>query len=348
VTTWWRAVKGCDARRPGTPYRHALAEGLAGADVIIAPSRAMLDALAEHYGPFADARVIFNGRDPSAYAPAARKEPFVLCAGRLWDEAKNLGALDAVAPRLAWPVYAAGDGESVARSAVTLGRLTESQLAAVMSRAAIYALPARYEPFGLSAVEAALSGCALALGDIPSLREVWGDAAAYVPPGDHGLLARTLGELIRNPRRRRRWRPGRSNGPAATRPTRWQRDTSTLTRHSQHATASPPTRPPPRNSQKPEPTCASSSSTTRSSPTGNHGTRTSSVASSRAARARADVRHLRAPTQERADTSARSTASSRPRLPSRLPRPVEHDVRPSRRSTSTKSSTAPTSLLVHE
>ncbi len=32
-------------------------------------------------------------------------------------------------------------------------------------------LPARYEPFGLSVLEAALSGCALVLGDIPSLRE---------------------------------------------------------------------------------------------------------------------------------------------------------------------------------
>jgi glycogen(starch) synthase len=45
-------------------------------------------------------------------------------------------------------------------------------------------LPARYEPFGLSVLEAALSGCALVLGDIASLREVWGGAACYVRPGD--------------------------------------------------------------------------------------------------------------------------------------------------------------------
>ena len=37
------------------------------------------------------------------------------------------------------------------------------------ARAGIYALPAVYEPFGLSVLEAALSGCALVLGDIPSL-----------------------------------------------------------------------------------------------------------------------------------------------------------------------------------
>ena len=68
-----------------------------------------------------------------------------------------------------------------------------------MSRASIYALPARYEPFGLSAVEAALAGCALVLGDIASLCEVWGDAALYVDPGDSGVLGRALRNLIQAP-----------------------------------------------------------------------------------------------------------------------------------------------------
>lgn len=67
-----------------------------------------------------------------------------------------------------------------------------------MSQASIYALPARYEPFGLSALEAGLSGCALILGDIPSLREVWGDAALYVPPDDAKALRWGLKWLIRN------------------------------------------------------------------------------------------------------------------------------------------------------
>jgi glycosyltransferase involved in cell wall biosynthesis len=58
-----------------------------------------------------------------------------------------------------------------------------------MARAAVYALPARYEPFGLSALEAGLAGCALVLGDVPSLREVWGDAALFVAPDDPRQLA---------------------------------------------------------------------------------------------------------------------------------------------------------------
>src|SRR5207244_3630962 len=68
--------------------------------------------------------------------------------------------------------------------------------------AAIYALPARYEPFGLSALEAALAGCALVLGDIPSLRELWDGAARFVPPDDAGALREALRELICDPQLR--------------------------------------------------------------------------------------------------------------------------------------------------
>jgi glycosyltransferase involved in cell wall biosynthesis len=65
-----------------------------------------------------------------------------------------------------------------------------------MARAAIYVMPARYEPFGLSILEAAVSGCALVLGDIPSLRELWDGAALFVPPADRRKLAHVLGDLI--------------------------------------------------------------------------------------------------------------------------------------------------------
>jgi glycosyltransferase involved in cell wall biosynthesis len=71
-----------------------------------------------------------------------------------------------------------------------------------MARASIYAMPARYEPFGLSILEAGLSGCALVLGDIPSLREHWDGAAAFVAPDDRGALRRAIGRLIDSPARR--------------------------------------------------------------------------------------------------------------------------------------------------
>ncbi len=133
----------------------------------------------------------------------------MLAAGRFWDAAKNLAALDGAADGLEWPVYVAGDcrhpdgGEMQPRHVRPLGRLTPADLGQRMGHAAIYALPARYEPFGLSALEAAYAGCALVLGDIPSLREVWGDAATYVPPDDADALRAALQALIADPVQRR-------------------------------------------------------------------------------------------------------------------------------------------------
>jgi glycosyltransferase involved in cell wall biosynthesis len=84
-----------------------------------------------------------------------------------------------------------------------LGRLTEAETASYLARAAVFASPARYEPFGLGILEAALAGCALVLGDIPTLREVWGDAAFFVAPGDDAGLAAALRLVARDDELRR-------------------------------------------------------------------------------------------------------------------------------------------------
>ncbi|HEX9942489.1 MAG TPA: glycosyltransferase family 4 protein [Thermoanaerobaculia bacterium] len=207
VLSWWRAVKGGPAPEAWERYAREVAAGLAAADLVIAPTEAMLASLTEHYGRLPRTRVILNGRDPKLFKPTA-KEPIVFAAGRLWDEAKNLEALEAVAPRLPWPVFVAGEnhhpdgGEARPHHTRLLGHLSQRALAAWLGRASIYCLPARYEPFGLSALEAALSGCALVLGDIPSLREIWRHRAVFVPPNDPEALEEALKTLIENPDRR--------------------------------------------------------------------------------------------------------------------------------------------------
>jgi glycosyltransferase involved in cell wall biosynthesis len=189
-------------------YASEVRRGLAEADLIVAPTRSMLDALRSHYGPLGMAAVVPNGRDPGLFRPAA-KEPIVLGAGRFWDEAKNLVVLDRAARGLAWPVYVAGaptHPQGVAlptRHVRPLGLLGPDILAEWMGRAAIYALPARYEPFGLSVLEAALSGCALVLGDLASLRETWDGAAVWVDPGNIGDLRAALARLVEDETHRR-------------------------------------------------------------------------------------------------------------------------------------------------
>jgi glycosyltransferase involved in cell wall biosynthesis len=87
------------------------------------------------------------------------------------------------------------------RPATFLGRLPEDDLAHWLSRAAIFAHPARYEPFGLAVLEAALSGCALVLGDVESLRETWDGAAEFA--ADDAALADRIAALARDGARRR-------------------------------------------------------------------------------------------------------------------------------------------------
>jgi glycosyltransferase involved in cell wall biosynthesis len=53
-------------------------------------------------------------------------------------------------------------------------------------------------------LEAALCECTLVLGDIPSLREIWEDAAVFVSPRDSKTLRRVLQWLIKNPADRMR------------------------------------------------------------------------------------------------------------------------------------------------
>lgn len=214
VDTWWRAVKGAATDDGWARYRDVVREGIHAADAFVAPTAAIGRAFARSHGEHRRALTIHNGRSASGFQPAS-KQPYVLSAGRLWDEAKNLRALDEAAARIDWPVRVAGaeqspDGDDghaarhAGRHVQPLGRLAPAQLASRMSRAAIYALPARYEPFGLSALEAALSGCALVLGGIDTLREVWADAATFVPPDDANALAAAINALIRDGPRRRR------------------------------------------------------------------------------------------------------------------------------------------------
>ncbi|MDB6033936.1 MAG: glycosyltransferase [Verrucomicrobiales bacterium] len=202
VLSWWRAVKKEEAPVSWQVYREKVSAGLHAADLVAAPSRAMLSELEAIYGRLPNPRVIHNGR-LLARSTGAPKEAFILTAGRLWDEAKNVSLLAEIAPQLPWPVFFAGEdkhpdrrGRALHPHVNLLGRLSLSEMEALFCKASIYALPARYEPFGLSALEAALAGCALVLGDIPSLREIWGNSAVFVPPEDPRVWEHALKRLI--------------------------------------------------------------------------------------------------------------------------------------------------------
>lgn len=189
VFSWWWAVHGTNPPESYDRY-HATAEaGLRAADAVVAPTESALRDLERHYRFRGRRKVVHNG---SAFVPAqAEKEPFVVALGRFWDGAKNIELLERVREGAGWPIVTAGDGTA-------RGRLSRDEVRLLLARASVFASPALYEPFGLGALEAGLSGCALVLSDIPSFREVWGDAAFFAPPDDDDAFAAALRLLARD------------------------------------------------------------------------------------------------------------------------------------------------------
>jgi glycogen synthase len=207
VCSWWRAVHGEPAPAEWNEYRRRAGAGLEGADLVLAPSHTMLRDLEREYGPLHRPRAVAENaavlieNTPTENA-AGRRIRFILAAGRFHDESKNLALLQQTARHVPWPVFAAGDGPPCNGVHMT-GRLAHRAILDRMARAEIFCHPALYEPFGLAPLEAALSGCALALSDIPSLRELWTGAALFFNPHDARSAAKALNQLIEDDSLRR-------------------------------------------------------------------------------------------------------------------------------------------------
>lgn len=208
VPTWWEAVRGTPLPAGWGWQADRNRRGLQRADAVLAPSASHAAALVRAYGLVPKPGVVHNA---TAALPAdTSKEPFVLAAGRWWDEGKNAATLDAAAASSPWPVHMAGplsgpNGQAIPiRHADAVGELGSAALLDRMRRAAIFAAPSRYEPFGLAVLEAATQHAALVLSDIPSFRELWDDAALFVPPTDAAGFARAIATLAEDASLRRR------------------------------------------------------------------------------------------------------------------------------------------------
>jgi len=200
VFSWYYAVKKTSPGAEWQEYFQRVRNGIRNADYLVAPSHDMLRHLRSAFHATADSRIIYNGRDESNFR-STPKHPLIFTAGRLWDEGKNVRLLIAAAPYIEGQLRVAGewnDHTTLPYNITHLGRIDAKSIANELAEAMLFVSPAKYEPFGLSILEAALSGCALVLGDIPSLREIWEDNAIYVDPADPFALANTCNKLLRN------------------------------------------------------------------------------------------------------------------------------------------------------
>ncbi|HEX6497020.1 MAG TPA: glycosyltransferase family 4 protein, partial [Acidobacteriaceae bacterium] len=217
VVSWWTAVH--DAEPPHSDwireYRQNVERGWRAADLVIAPTAWMLSEACRHYGEPRSKTLVYNGRDPRGFSADQAKQGYAVSVGRLWDAGKQASLLlRNDLPLLTILVGSAQSPQGAVASAQSsrnypklrmLGPQSEVQLQQLFARASLYIATSRYEPFGLAPLEAALSRCALVANDIPSLREVWEDAAVYFATNNAQELLLTIQELASNPRQVREY-----------------------------------------------------------------------------------------------------------------------------------------------
>ena len=214
VLSWFSESLGAPAPAEWNQYADRVRSALPAADAVVAPTSYQSSLLARHYGREADL-VIHNGTVPPVPPDDPGNTPrelIAVCAARAWDSAKGVSTFDRAAglagePRRRMHLLGATDSPGGERLTISHlqahGPLPREEVDRWFSRAAIYAAPSLYEPFGLAILEAARAGCALVLGNIDSLREVWGEAAVYVDPDNPQQLRDAINELIENPDHRK-------------------------------------------------------------------------------------------------------------------------------------------------
>ena len=197
-------------RAYGAWHRALLPRIARRARLVISPSEHVRAELVELFRLPAERVVaIAPGVDPSFAAagdPATLlrrlglEPPYALAVGT-HSPRKNLGLLDAIAPKLeanGLAVVIAGSSRSYMPStssgagARRLGYVPERDLPELYRGAAAFAMPSLYEGFGLPCVEAMAAGTPVVAADRGALPEACGGAALLADPADPEAFAEAL------------------------------------------------------------------------------------------------------------------------------------------------------------
>ena len=200
---------------------------LTRAAAVLAVSRSTADALVARGVDPARIHVSPNGLTPlpAPVDPPVPAGPFVLAVGTMEPRKGHDLLLRAAAlvPGDVSIVFAGPDpgrGEALRALAHELGlgqRLTllgpvsDAVLAGLYRDATLLCMPSLGEGFGLPVLEGLAAGTPTVASDLPALREVAGEAALLVAPGDVAALARALSAVLTDSGLRTRLRAA---GPA--------------------------------------------------------------------------------------------------------------------------------------
>jgi len=78
----------------------------------------------------------------------------------------------------------------------TEGYLSPTELSKLFSKAAAYIFPSLSEGFGIPGLNAMASGLPVVASDIPTLKEVYGEAALYFDPNDPNNIAQAIKKVL--------------------------------------------------------------------------------------------------------------------------------------------------------
>ena len=151
--------------------------------------------------------VIPSAVDPSRYKPGGVTRTSIIWVGRLVAE-KGLDTLIEAVSKMRKPsslrVVIVGDGPkrnelvALAQKRNLSGRFTfmfnaaRDEIAGLLSEAAVFVLPSLREGLPLALLEAMASAKLVVASDLPSIREILGDAGLYFAPGNPEELAERL------------------------------------------------------------------------------------------------------------------------------------------------------------
>lgn len=169
-----------------------------------------------------DALATLPGDPGAAVERIVGQRPYVLCLGELSRRKNSVGAVEAFAaagaPLADHALVLAGPAghaaEEVERTIERLGLrgrvvrpayLPAEQVAALLSGAAAFLFPTRYEGFGMPVLEAFRAGVPVVASRDPTVLEVAGGAALHRDAGDAAGLAEALVEVVRDGDQRARW-----------------------------------------------------------------------------------------------------------------------------------------------
>jgi glycosyltransferase involved in cell wall biosynthesis len=204
------------------------------AAVVLTVSRAIADSLVGRGVDADKIHVTPNGltRLPEPAGTPLGGEPFILVVGTLEPRKGHKVLINALAAaglagvRLVFAGPTAGRADELKRLAQhlgigerlrILGRVDDALLAGLYRDATLLCMPSFGEGFGLPVLEAMAAGLPVVASDLPAIREVAGDAAVLVAPGDVDALAGAIRDVIGDQQLSTRLRQnGHKRAPAFT------------------------------------------------------------------------------------------------------------------------------------